>query len=256
MKALPLLRNLLVREIRQRYVSSAGGLFWALILPLAQLGIYAFVFVHIFKIRVPGADLTGFVPFLAIAFWPWSAFAEGLSRGAVAITENQALIGKVALPHHVLVLANASAAFVLNLFGYLAVLIVLIALGTTVYPSGILPALWIVAQIFALMVGLAFFLSAVQVFVRDLAHALQPILLLWFFSTPILYSMAMVPERFQPWLRINPFVHFVEGLRQALLYGEWRPATIDWIMPLAVLAVLVAGYLFFRRLSPRFEDFL
>lgn len=256
MTALPLYWNLLLREIRSRYINSAGGLFWAFLLPLAQLAIYAFVFVHVLRIRIPGADLTGFVPFLAIAFWPWTAFAEGLGRGAVAITDNQALIGKVALPHAVLVLAASSAAFVLNVVGYLAVLVVLAALGTPIHFGGTLPALWILAQIFALMVGLALAFSAVQVFIRDLAHALQPLLLLWFFATPILYSLEMVPERFRFWFEINPFVHFVTGLRGALLEGAWRPDAQDWIVTAAVFAVLVAGYLFFRRLSPRFEDFL
>ncbi len=256
MTAFPLFWNLLIREIRSRYINSAGGLVWALVLPLALLAIYAFVFVHVFKVRVPGADLTGFVPFLAIVFWPWTAFAEGLSRGAVAITENQALIGKVALPHAVLVLASSSAAFVLNLIGYLAVLVVLAALGTPIHLAGAGAAAWVLVQIFALMVGLAFVCSAVQVFIRDLAHALQPLLVLWFFATPILYSIEMMPERFRPWFAWNPFVHFAAALRAGLLEGSWLPGPADWIVAFAVVGVLIGGYLFFRRLSPRFEDFL
>ena len=80
-------------------------------------------------------------------------------------------------------------------------------------------------QIYTLMLGLAFFLSAIQVFISDLAHALQPILLLWFFATPILYSLAMVPERF----RCLPVVGRIAYWALRLGY-PWNTRLIPWLL--------------------------
>lgn len=251
-----LLKILTLREIRERYLASVGGLAWAILIPLAQLAIYAFVFVKVLQVRIPGADVAGFVPFLAVAFWPWTAFADGLSRGSMAITENEALIGKVAVPHVVLVLSSTTAAFILAIVGYAAVLGIMAMVGVKIYPLGLLIAAWVLLQIFVFTLALAFFASAIQVFVRDLAHALTPILMLGFFGTPILYSWDMVPERFQSWLQFNPFAYYVSRLRQGLLEGQWPWSNADWLMPAAALALLALGYGFFKRLSPRFEDFL
>ncbi|MHB8679729.1 MAG: ABC transporter permease, partial [Rudaea sp.] len=98
MPALRLALHFIRRDIRNRYLGSFSGGLWALLQPLAQLAVYGFVFVYVFKARVPGADAPGYVPFLALALWPWTAFAEGLSRATTAIQDNAALIRKVALP--------------------------------------------------------------------------------------------------------------------------------------------------------------
>ncbi len=251
-----LLKILTLREIRERYLSSIGGFAWVVVIPLAQLAIYAFVFTRILQIRIPDAETTGFVPFLAVALWPWTAFSDGLTRGTTAITENQALIGKVAVPHAVLVLSNVTAAFCLALAGYVAVLLVMALLGVHIHLLGLLVSVWVLLQIYLLTLALALFCAAVQVFMRDLSHALTPLLMLGFFATPILYSLEMVPTAYRGWLSLNPFSYFVDRLRDGLLGGQWQWGLQDWVMPLAVLVMLGLGYAFFKRLSPRFEDFL
>lgn len=229
---------------------------WVVIQPLALLAIYSFVFVVVLQIRLPEASTTGFVPFLAVAFWPWTAFAESLRRAAGAIEEGAALIGKVAVPQEILVAANVLAAFSLNLVGYAVVLLVLAMTGTAISWQS-LP--WVLGWL--LMLGLFAFgmglvLASVQVFIRDLGHALGPILTFWFFATPILYSPALVPAKYQPWLDWNPMHACVAALRDLLLTGSWEFGRADlWFVACTVLA-LALGIVVFRRLSPRFEDFL
>src|SRR5689334_7888342 len=103
-----LVAHFIRRELRNRYLGSLSGGLWALLQPLAQLAIYGFVWAYVFKMRLPGGDASpaAVVPFLALGVWPWNAFAESISRSATVIQENAGLIGKVALPRSVLVIAT------------------------------------------------------------------------------------------------------------------------------------------------------
>lgn len=244
------------RELTHQYLGSLSGMLWVILQPLALLAIYSFVFVVVLKIKLPEADTTGFVPFLAVAFWPWTAFAEALRRAAGSIEEGAALIGKVSVPQEILVAANVLAAFALNLVGYVAVLIVLAMTGTTIIWSSLA---WVVLWLLMLGLfafGLGLLLASIQVFIRDLGHALGPILTFWFFATPILYSPALVPSQYQPWLDWNPMHACVSALRGLLLTGDWEPGRADLWFAVCTALALVLGMLVFRRLSPRFEDFL
>ena len=80
MHKLALATHFIRRELKERYRGSFTGFGWALLQPLLQLAIYAFVFVQIFKARVPGAGAPGYVPFLVVAMWPWIAFSEAIFR--------------------------------------------------------------------------------------------------------------------------------------------------------------------------------
>jgi ABC-type polysaccharide/polyol phosphate export permease len=89
-------QNLVARQIRQDYLDNITGFAWLILQPLILLAVYAFVFSTIFKARIPEAGDIGFVPYLAIAFWPWIAFSEAVLKANSSITANAALIGKVA----------------------------------------------------------------------------------------------------------------------------------------------------------------
>ena len=81
-----LLRELVTRDIQNRYAGSLAGIFWALLHPIAMLAVYAVVFEYVFSVRVPNAmPNQPYVLFVATALWPWLAFSEALSRSAVAV---------------------------------------------------------------------------------------------------------------------------------------------------------------------------
>ncbi len=244
------------RQISERYLSSLAGGIWVLLQPLALLWIYAFVFVEVLQARLPEAVSAGFVPFLAVAFWPWTAFAESLTRSVTAIPDNHDLIGKVALPRQVLVASRVGAAFIVHGVGYLIVLAVLEWTSADFYWQYLPTAICLLAVLAILAYGLSLLLSALQVFVPDTSLALTPLLTLWFFATPILYASEMVPERFTSLLSYNPMSYFVGTFREMLLLGTWQPGLDDLFMLVSVVVVMLAGRWFFRRCSPRFEDFL
>lgn len=249
-------KNLVVRQIRQDYLENLTGFAWLILQPLILLAVYAFVFSTIFKARLPEAEGIGFVPYLAVAFWPWTAFSEAILRANNSITANGALIGKVAFANEQIPLATVTATFMMHLVGYLAVLVVLQLMGTSVHWLYLLMVIPVILLMWVLACAISLFTSAIQVFVRDLAQILPPLMTFWFFTTPILYSSSYLPQSLQKLTEWNPMAWFIARFREMLLFGE---VNFDYKALLMVFFVAVFSWLslrFFRRFSGHFEDFL
>ena len=249
-------KNLVVRQIRQDYLENITGFAWLILQPLILLAVYAFVFSTIFKARIPEAAGIGFVPYLAVAFWPWTAFSEAILRATGSITANSALIGKVAFATEQIPLASVTATFIMHLIGFLAVLVVLQLMGTNIYWLHLIVALPVMVLMWVFACAISLFTSAIQVFVRDVAQISPPLMTFWFFTTPILYSSSHLPQLLQKITEWNPMAWFVAHLRELLLFGE---VNIDFKTLLMVVFIAVftwTAFRFFRRFSGHFEDFL
>ena len=244
------------REVKARYLGSLSGLTWAFLHPLLQLALYATVFVHIFGARIPEAAEIGFVPYVATAFWAWILFAEGISRAVPVITENASLIGKVAMPTEVLVIASVLATFAIHLLGFLLVIVLLALTGTSIHGTGLLWMLPVLLMLWVLTTGVGLLLAAAQVFVRDLSQIVQQLLAFGFFLTPILYTRTMLPEFARPLMGANPLTYYPEKLRAVLLHGQSAVGSADLLALGVAVTSLIVGLVLFRRLSRHFEDFL
>lgn len=249
-------RQLVSRAIRTDYLENLTGFAWLVIQPLLLLAVYSFVFTTIFKARVPDSGDIGFMPYLAVAFWPWTAFSESVLRASNSISANAALIGKVAVPSEMIPLSTVTATFLMHMAGYVAVLLVIQLMGTPIFWPGLLLALPLLFLMFLFAAGLALLISALQVFVRDVAQILPPLMTFWFFTTPILYSSSVLPDKFALVMKLNPMTWFVERLRDFLLFRDFSVSIYDLAVPVLTLLVLWGGLRFFRRISPHFEDFL
>jgi ABC-type polysaccharide/polyol phosphate export permease len=133
---------------------------------------------------------------------------------------------------------------------------VLFAFGEPVRFEGLLLAvpIWIVLAL--AVTGVALALSALQVFVRDVAQVLSPVLIILMYLTPILYPLSLVPAGVRPWVAANPFGWLVDRLRDALLDGRLALRWSDAVAVAGALALFWSGRWVFRRLSPHFEDFV
>lgn len=248
--------NMVVRQIRQDYLQNLTGFAWLILQPLMLLAVYAFVFTTIFKARIPEAIDIGFVPYLAVAFWAWTAFSEAILRANSSITSNAELIGKVAFASEQIPLASVTATFIMHMIGYLSVLILLQIMGTQIhwlYLPLVVPLLllmWLFACSIALIT------SATQVFIRDIAQMLPPVMTFWFFTTPILYSSSLLPEPIQQFAHWNLMAWFVDKLRELLLFGQvqFGFGSLAVVVFIFVFAWLSLKY--FRRFSAHFEDFM
>jgi ABC-type polysaccharide/polyol phosphate export permease len=251
-----LFRRLVLRQVRQDYLENLTGFAWLVLQPLLLLAVYAFVFTRVFQSRIPDGEDVSFVAYLAVAFWPWTAFSESVLKGSGTIASNAALVSKVAFAREQLPLATVTATFLMHGVGYLAVLLVLQLLGTPLHWAFLPVVVFLLFVLWLFACALSLFTSSLQVFVKDVAQMLPPLMTFWFFMTPILYSTRMLPEALAQALSWNPMTWFVVQLREALLFGRFEPGTIGLLVLLVVPLLFVLALAWFRRFSGHFEDFL
>lgn len=248
--------SIVLRDIQSRYTGSFLGLFWAVIHPLTQLLVYYFVFSLVLKTRLgEGYAGTNYALWLIAGLLPWMLLSEVISRAPGALIEQANLIKKTVFPSEILPVAHLSAAFV----NHLILLTLLFVFLMTVGPPAVVRIQWIPVYLSAVIMfalGLAWLLSALNVFLRDIGQVLGVIVNLWFFFTPIVYPPEMVPESLRVWLDLNPMLHAVEGYRAALLGGAPPNASGLGLLFGTGAVVFIAGGALFRKLKPAFADVL
>jgi len=247
-------RELLRRELEERYRGSLLGAAWLLLLPLLQLAVLAWVFGQLLPARAHSGDLP-YAAFLALGLWPWNLFANAVNRGVTALTDNAALIGKVAVPHVLYIDARVAAGALVDLGGFVLVLAVLLAFGVGLQPGGLPTAIAGLAVVCVHALAFARLLAVLQVFLRDIATLVGQLMVLGFFLTPVLYDRSLLPAMAARWLGLNPLVAPVETVRSGLtgVAPDW------WALGLSLafgLVLLGLANLFLRRARSHLEDFL
>ncbi len=251
-----MIRSMINRDIRARYVGSFLGIFWSIIHPLTQFIIYYFIFSVILKIK-PGPEYggTNFSVWLMSGLLPWLFFAEVLTRSPGAVLEQSSLIKKTVFPSEILPLAHLGAAMINHFIGIaiFAAFLMLFGNGLSVKFVLILPTMLAIG-VFAL--GISWLLSALNVFLRDIGQIIGVFVNIWFFMTPIFYPQHVIPKSLQSLYGLNPMLHAVEAYRMALIgrTGISPEGFIHLLLP--GLASFVLGGLIFKKLKPAFADVL
>ena len=244
------------QDIRARYVASVLGLSWAVIQPLTLLILYTFIFSYVLKVRYGAEGTTAsFGAYLFCGLLPWFAFSESVARSASILIVHTNLIKKVVFPSGILPAYVVVSAIVTELFG-LAVFCIIVAL----FYKGLgwhvllLPVVMVVQ--FLLTMGVAWFVSSINVFLRDVGQALGLVLTAWMFLTPIFYPPDLIPERFRFVTVINPMHYIVQAYRDLIL--DQRLPTFPDVLTMLGMALLsfVFGYWFFRRSQKAFAEVL
>src|SRR5881296_837334 len=189
-----LLKNLVLRDLKHRYVGSMGGFLWSVIHPLVLLVSYTFVFSVILRLKLgPGSGTDSFAIFLFCGLLPWLLFSDTVMRNCSAITDNAPLITKTIIPAEILPVAITLSNLVHHLIG-LTILIAALGIFYDVHLS----ALWIFLYMPLLLMfaqGLGWIVAGLHVFVRDTIQGLDILLFLWLWFTPVFYSADLVPAR-------------------------------------------------------------
>ncbi len=249
-----LLRELVRRDFSSRYAGSLFGFAWSFIQPLWQLLLLSFVFSIIMRADMSDEATGRFWVFLFCGLLPWTAIHEGVLRSATAILEHAEMVKKVAFPSEILVIAVVSTALIHQGITLIVFLVVLTVVGELSWVTLYLLPLALVFQV-ALTLTVGYFVAAVQVYFRDTVQLLGLVLNAWFFLTPIVYPLKMIPFEVQPWIMVNPLAVLVTFYRYIFLGGEtsaWRGDLVPMMVLTFLLLFLSLG--FFRRLKPGFSD--
>lgn len=248
-----LLKELVKRDFQGRYAGSLLGFFWSFVQPVWLLALYYFVFSTVMRISLLGERTDNFALFLFAGLLPWMALHEGASRGATSITDNAALVKKLTFPSEILVLAVVIAALLHEAIGAVIFVAVVATVGELSVTS--LPVLFLALPLqVALTVGLGLFLASANVFFRDISQLLGLVFNAWFFLTPIVYPLELVPDRFRGLIELNPLTALVGLYRRAFFGGDEVLVSGIGQLTLLALVMLLFGLWLFRRLRPTFVD--
>ena len=251
----PLLRALLEREIKNRFLGGVLSPIWWLAQPLLSLGVYALVFGLFMRAAVPARYGDSFVAYLAVGLWPWLAFAESVTRSATSLIAQASLITKTALPRAFVPLSTVIVTFALNWLALTMIVLLFKALGFSINVGGILFSLpaWFALLLTAL--GLAWIVSAAQVLVRDIEGMLGPLLMLLSFVCGIQYGLESIPAAWRDIVLANPFTQVIARMHDTYLAGAvFILADVYLVAGAALIALL--GYAFFKRVAPHVDDYL
>lgn len=253
-----LVRNLALRDLKARYKSSVLGFVWSLLNPLLMM----VVFTIVFTVMLP-SNIQKYPVFILVGLLPWNWFASSTSGCVQSIVGNANLVKKVYFPREALpisvVVANGINFLLAGIVLFALILLYRIPLTPWVL---FLPVLIVVQFVFTL--GLGLFLAALNVRFRDTSVIMEVVLQAWFFLTPVVYDMRILPEvktimgvdvEVRRWAYIlNPIGSLIASYRDILYWTV--PPGLDFVARTAVesFALLLLGYLFFHRLAPTFGE--
>lgn len=242
------------REFQIKYRNSLLGAAWNIINPLSMIVVYTVIFSEIMKARLPGIDSNyAFSIYLCAGVLTWGLFAEITNRATGMFVDNANLLKKLSFPRlclPVVVVCNGLLNFAIVFGLFLAFLLLTSQLpGLPLF--ALLPLLLL--QV-AFAIGLGISLGMLNVFFRDVGQFFGIFLTFWFWFTPIVYPMSILPEGIQPLMRWNPMYRLITGYQDVLVYNRWPNWYSLW--PVAVLAVLLCiyGLYLFRRRSGEMVD--
>lgn len=243
-----LLVNLIKKELKLKYKNSTLGFLWSLLNPMLMIIVYTLAFKIVLKVQIQNFPIFVFTGLL-----PWNFFQTSLLSATGSIIANSHLVQKVYFPRGLIPLSVISA----NFINFCMTLIVLFAtlvfngyfLGTSFI---MLPFLMLIQ--FLITVGISFFLSGITVKFRDVSHLIEVFLGAWFYLTPVVYPLNLIPEAYKKWILLNPMTSIIEMYRKILLDNE-LPSLNLWLNSIVIAVILlVIGLSVFKKLEKKFAE--
>ncbi len=242
------------REFQSKYMNSLLGVAWTVIQPLSMIVVYTLIFTQIMQAKLPGVDNSfGYSIYLCAGILTWGFFAEIVGRSQNIFLENANLLKKLSFPRlclPVTVLATASLNFAI-IFGLFTLFLIV---------SGSFPG-WVFLAIFPVLVihvlfaiGLGITLGVLNVFFRDVGQAFGVILQFWFWLTPIVYPITILPESGQQLMAYNPMMHLMGAYQGILVRGELPHWESLWPVAAAAVFFCVIGLRLFRKRAGEIVD--
>lgn len=244
------------RDVFDRYAGQVLGAIWAIIHPVMTILVFIFMFAVVFRMK---ADTSLDIPgdhtlFMISGLVPWLIIADVLGRSSGIVSNQASLVKQVVFPVEVLPLKMVLASLPTFVIGFAGLGIYALMTGRAtpallLYPLAALP-------LYLFLLGVAFVLSAVGVFLRDIREIVQMYTLVGLYVAPVFYYMHWVPDRLKVLVYLNPITIYIESFHDAAYYGGIR----SWMLWMAALSLGCAatwfGAMVFARLKPYFGSYL
>lgn len=243
-----MLWSMILSDLRTRYKGSFLGFMWTFLNPLLMLVVYSVVFSTVMRIRMDNYSV-----FLFIGLLAWNVFASTVQTSSGIILRQSSLVNKIYFPREILPLSVSGG----SMLNYLFSLVVLIPY---LIMKGYEPSLaWVIipfalAFLVLLASGLAFLAASLTVYFRDLEHIIGILIQLWFYLTPIVYPLSLVPAHYRQIFKLNPVADIILSFQSIFYYRDFPHWKSFAYSGLVSLGVFLLGWYIFTRLSRRFAE--
>ena len=243
-----MISNLVKKDLKVRYKGSVLGFLWTFLNPLLQLVVYTIVFSTIMRV-----DIDKYYIYLFVGLIPWIFFASSIQVGAVSIMMNKDLIKKIYFPRIILPISTVNSAFMNMFYSMIIVVLTLIVSGIGISKYILFLPIAMIMQ-YILVLGMIFVFSALNVYFRDLEYILNIIVMIWFYLTPVVYTMDMVPEKYRFWFYLNPMTGIINFYRDILYYKRMPTFKSFGGILIYGIVMVVIGYFVFEKLQKNFAE--
>lgn len=234
-----------LKQLKAKYSGSVLGIFWALVNPLLIMLAINFIFAIIFK-----TEIKNFPLFILSGIFPWMFFSSALSETTFSILNQQSILRQFNLPREALPLSSVLANFLNFLIGWIAIYPIFLFFNPKIIL--LLPFFIIILLLILIFVsGLSLILSVLNIFFRDIGQLLGVFLMLWFWITPVFYTIDMVPEKFRWICNLNPMTYFIVYYQHIVFKGHIPAFSLTMSVFFLAFISLILGFWFFSRLESK-----
>lgn len=233
------------RDFYANFNQSILGALWSVLNPLMMVLVYTVIFTQVMSARLPGIDnKLGYSIYLCSGIFAWGLFSEIASRSQVVFIENANLIKKIKFP--VLCLPAIIIASALINFA-----IVMVLFWSALLVTGNFPGISVIALVPIVLVQVFFSISLgmtigiLNVFFRDVGQLFSLLITLWFWATPIIYPLNILPDSIAALIQLNPLTSIIGSYQTLFLTGETPPfSELGYTFLLGVLFLLISWKLY------------
>jgi len=242
-----------LHDLKSKNAGSTLGIIWLFLYPVLFLGMYAFVYLMVFKIRLHIMSPYEYVLLIFCGLIPFLSFAEALSRGVGAVTSNSNLIKNTLFPIEFVPVNIVLSSQVLLIVGFSILTLVMIYLGKVGFNYLFLLPVFILQLMFT--VGLVWILSAINVFFKDLGQIIGIVVLMLMMISPIAYTEDMIPDSMRFFLYFNPLYYMIILYQKIFMFNQIDYKLLSIFTILSILH-FISGYYFFTKLKGVFNDYI
>ena len=233
-KFIPLLEELVARDIKIKYRRSVLGVLWTLLNPLCMMIVLSVVFSNLFRY-----DIENFPLYIMSGQVIFNFFSDATTSAMSSIVSSAALIKKVYVPKYLFVLSNVFSSFINLTASFTALILVMIVTRAELHWTILLvPVPLIFIVFFSLGVGLI--LAAITVKFRDIMHLYSVFTMALMYLTPVIYPMSMLPEWLNKIVMLNPITNILIMFRNVMLNNiifDWTSILIAFLETALMLSL-------------------
>ena len=239
-----IIRGMVVKNLRSKYVGSMSGILWAIINPLLIMIVITFVFSQVLK-----TDIRHFPLLVLSALLPWNFFINSITESSTSISSNINLSRQFVMLREAIPISIVIANLINFLFGFIIILPVFIIFNISIINYLVLlPFVILLHFIFTL--GISMLLSIISIYFKDLPQFLGIFLMFLFWLTPVFYSIDMIPQKYNWFVMANPCACYIVIYR-AILYQGFCGSISMWLLAIgfAFISILSGCFLFINKES-------